>query len=1486
MKTFNGRQMRIFISSTFRDMFAEREQLEKHVFKRLQVLCRERNIFFSDVDLRWGVTEDQVENGNIIPICLGEIDACNYFVGILGDRYGTAVQSFSPSLLSAYPWLRGHENKSYTELEILYGVLNPPQRVEHAYFYFRSPEHPESQKYGVAKDEEYLKQIALKQAIIASGALVRDSYQSAEQFVEWITGDLTEAIERDFSLEGESRTVKEPLYYMDNYQPGFIQRPDVTQRLDEFLQVTRDNASKRIIPQPAPILCLTGSSGNGKTTLLVNWIADHPEHKIAAMFIGNHAKSTQSDYILENLTSQLMHLFELETQPDDLLLSPSAQFTNVLSRANQIDRVILVIDGLDKLMGEARTLLWLPNPLPSNVTLIVACRESQVATLLGTRPLESLVIQPLTIEEREMLAKTYLRLFGKQLDIPLLSRLINASQSANPQFLRVLLDDLRLFALGEGKPNEWLQKRLDENLKAETLMALFKRILARYEMDYGQRDKHLVQSILRALWASYQGLSEDELLDYVGRPSNLAWSPFFAALREFLINQNGLFTLAYTELAQAIQERYLPTIEDGQTAHRALANFLAQRPLDAHQTIEIPNLYLELEDWDALHHWIAIPQNFAAVWETNNAFANKIWLKLESFTPYRMVETYRSIIDTPEKFNDIRAEGRLGWLRNVADDVALLLVDAQHTSESQLLRSRQEKRMRAEHDYRRLIPTLNEQGLALMAQGKFSDAMRMFNERLEFCEQINDPGWKATTLGNIGILASMIGDDAHALMSLQGQANIEINYARIIPEHRINLGNSMHTASIILYRNGEIHEALSLNARSIEEFRQAGEVLLYARSMTFQGDMLFSLQRWDEAEVAFQAALSQLEKASDVRELDTKCIALLGLGKIIEKFHRPNVMGNYLQAIECAKSGKLYNQYVRIYAAMVRAGAKSIGTETFITGEPLIRELLPECHKKGLLEQLIILYEVLGHLDSGYYRKTAFLGANITNYQTAFGYFDEIETLYKRQQVSKNPLSVQVLITALQGKQYVLVIALMDKKLKASSAIVGADEQLVSIRKELGLVRQAARKAQHSLSKIHSAIRLGRLAEAENALETLRSYTDTLRGSSEWAACWRFWGELYESKGHKLAHTSNWEEAFDAYCQAEDAYRTAQIGHAELRMIRRIAQMHQKMTNLDYPKRHFARADELTRLMEAIVTKCKDHPWFDPTDFKMLASLIQNQASYLFQKHDWSAALPIAQKSETYQRIVLELFPDEGEEGLAFSFWVQGYGFKDAGNLEAALHCFAQAAQRFSNYQDELQEYLSTCGTEQFNLLRGIDLQNGFDPSREEEFIKLHQVAMSLFDEGNLSAALSELVEMEAKAHDLNSRAWVFDSLTGQVAIYRTLVDTYHKKGDYEFALRSAQSLTTCAGLLGNANEEITGHLFQALALRGLEQYQTGWDILESAEQESKKGLYRNLQRNIRRFKRTLLKEWIEFEKSDDEQTMLLEERLRAIPDPDNLITM
>jgi len=71
MATNTNRQIRVFVSSTFRDMQAERDYLVKFIFPQLRKLCESRGVTWGEIDLRWGVTDEQAAEGKVLPSMVG-----------------------------------------------------------------------------------------------------------------------------------------------------------------------------------------------------------------------------------------------------------------------------------------------------------------------------------------------------------------------------------------------------------------------------------------------------------------------------------------------------------------------------------------------------------------------------------------------------------------------------------------------------------------------------------------------------------------------------------------------------------------------------------------------------------------------------------------------------------------------------------------------------------------------------------------------------------------------------------------------------------------------------------------------------------------------------------------------------------------------------------------------------------------------------------------------------------------------------------------------------------------------------------------------------------------------------------------------------------------------------------------------------------------------------------------------------------------------
>ena len=161
---------------------------------------------WGEEDRRWGITKEQSQRGEVLPICLDEIHRCRpYFIGLLGERYGWVPDEIPPQLIERESWLQQHLHYFVTELEILHGVLNNPVMTYHAFFYFRDPDYLKRLPAG-AKPGDYSSEnpaaeanlLNLKERIRRRGFPVRENYQDPKTLGELVPKDMTDVINQLF----------------------------------------------------------------------------------------------------------------------------------------------------------------------------------------------------------------------------------------------------------------------------------------------------------------------------------------------------------------------------------------------------------------------------------------------------------------------------------------------------------------------------------------------------------------------------------------------------------------------------------------------------------------------------------------------------------------------------------------------------------------------------------------------------------------------------------------------------------------------------------------------------------------------------------------------------------------------------------------------------------------------------------------------------------------------------------------------------------------------------------------------------------------------------------------------------------------------------------------------------------------------------------------------------------------------------------------
>ena len=80
--------------------------LIKFTFPALRERLLPHRVELYDIDLRWGITEDEAKNEKVIHLCLEQIDACRpFFLAFLGHRYGWVPPRIPTETQTQYPFV-------------------------------------------------------------------------------------------------------------------------------------------------------------------------------------------------------------------------------------------------------------------------------------------------------------------------------------------------------------------------------------------------------------------------------------------------------------------------------------------------------------------------------------------------------------------------------------------------------------------------------------------------------------------------------------------------------------------------------------------------------------------------------------------------------------------------------------------------------------------------------------------------------------------------------------------------------------------------------------------------------------------------------------------------------------------------------------------------------------------------------------------------------------------------------------------------------------------------------------------------------------------------------------------------------------------------------------------------------------------------------------------------------------------------------------
>jgi nephrocystin-3 len=635
------RSIRVFISSTFLDMAEERDALMTHCWPELRRFCRERHVEMVEVDLRWGISEEQSTRKETLKLCLDEIRACRpFFIGLLGERYGwvPGEEAFTADLKEEQPWIKELHGKSVTELEILHGVLNNPEMAGRSFFFFRDAAYAIGKGVDYASESmvDHEKQKSLKEKIRKTSKEkdipLYENYPDPDKLARLVLNQLKSAIDVLYPVEDIpdpiDREANEHEAFAEIRRKTYIGRPEYFQVLDGY------------ISNPGQPLLLLGDSGSGKSALLANWVKHwreiSPGDYLFQHYIGGTTDSADHWKLMKRLISEIKRLTndpdDLPRTNDDLLRDFIVWLAKARIYAEQKNiRFIIILDALNQLddHDRARLMYWLPaEAFTENLKLIVSTLPGDAFESIKKYNWPQLEVKPLLPEERKEMIVSYLKRFGKELNETRLRRLTATPATSNPLYLKILLDELRVTGT-----HDRLDERLNDYLESKDIPDLLKKVLTRYEKDYEHDRPGLVGDALGLIWAARRGLTEAELLNIL-RPEYLSqlpmntWTPLRAALEESLLERSGVLNFAHDYLRKTVEDKYVQSLDKCDDLRLWLAGEFENQPATERSCDELPWLLFQTESFERLRNCLLSIDNFLLIRDRSEDELRNFWVSL------------------------------------------------------------------------------------------------------------------------------------------------------------------------------------------------------------------------------------------------------------------------------------------------------------------------------------------------------------------------------------------------------------------------------------------------------------------------------------------------------------------------------------------------------------------------------------------------------------------------------------------------------------------------------------------------------------------------------------------------------------------------------------------------------------------------------------------------------------------------------------------
>lgn len=623
------RQIRVFLSSTFQDMEQERHELLTRVFPLFRQRCLERQVVFSDIDLGWGITEEEAHNDQTVQIRLHEIARCRalgttpFFIGFIGERYGWVppphelASDWQSTTADNHPYARcleaaRAERISVTELEMRVGFMDDASTLRHrVQLYFRHPDltatfagdtqNAEAPFYEHSADGRD-KLETLKAVIRTAHAecIGIDGYRDISEFGQHVLHFLSRQLDTHFPLAGvpdehQLKQHAQQCYARSRcacYVPLTAFKHQVATWIQHALEArwSADGADS-----DGNRLALIGPSGCGKSAFMADFASiNEPENGLMiAHFMGADGDNSPEGWRERVLQALKPYL------PSERVLSADneqrwAEFPALVSEAQERSGkpLILLLDAINQFSSPQDGMRRLSGLRFSPGTVLLVS-----STDAFPQGWPTLAFPLLDNEGRRKVIALFLYQHNKTLPTALVEQVVAAPACGNALFLRLVLEDPGLHADDDSRA-----ARISTLLNYADAGELFLALLNETDRDFRAQGDSLASRATTLIAATRAGVTHRDLavllvpqLRHPGpKMADQSLLRLLARIAPFCLNDGGRIRIAhavFTQTLDALSPLMAPS-------RRALAAYFSQS--DAFSVAERTFQWLALENEEHL----------------------------------------------------------------------------------------------------------------------------------------------------------------------------------------------------------------------------------------------------------------------------------------------------------------------------------------------------------------------------------------------------------------------------------------------------------------------------------------------------------------------------------------------------------------------------------------------------------------------------------------------------------------------------------------------------------------------------------------------------------------------------------------------------------------------------------------------------------------------------------------------------------------------